>query len=43
MITPKALFASFEWKGRKGLGGEGRKEGKPFSYSGVKETNKEMR
>jgi len=41
------LFASFEWRGRKGLGGEGkgregregRKEGKPSLR--VKETNKE--
>jgi len=38
------LFASFEWRGRKGLGGErkgregreGRKEGKPSPCLGVK-------
>jgi len=45
------LFASFEGRRRKGLGGEGkgregregRKEGKPSPCLGVKETNKERR
>jgi len=42
------LFASFEWRGRKDLGGEGkgregRKEGKPSPCLGVKETNKERK
>jgi len=37
------LFGSFEWRGRKGLEGKGRKEGKSSLCLGVKETIEERK
>jgi len=41
--VPKALFVSFEWEGRKGLGGEGkgeRRESLPLVWELKKPTRK---